>query len=131
MTDLRTELADAEARVAAIKQQLAGATCAEAGHTWKHIGGRNAACSEDCGCSVPVHVCTVCNDSDYGSNAEGQKTIDECETAQLVDKLARLDVDTHGWREMKHPNGTPMFDADTGMMLDDEGGRSIFDDIDA
>lgn len=30
---------------------------------------------------------------------------------------------------MKHPNGKPMFAKD-GMMLDDKGNRSIFDDID-
>ena len=30
---------------------------------------------------------------------------------------------------VKHPNGAPMYD-ETGMMLDDQGNRSIFDDID-
>lgn len=29
----------------------------------------------------------------------------------------------------KHDNGAPMFNAD-GMMLDDKGNRSIFDDVD-
>lgn len=130
MTDLKQQLADAEAHVEALKRQAAAATCAEVGHRWRHIGGRNAACSDDCGCSVPVHECTTCGDSDYGDNAEGQKTLDECETAQLVDKLARLDVDTPGWRDLAHPNGAPMFNPETGMMLDEDGGRSIFDDID-
>lgn len=31
--------------------------------------------------------------------------------------------------EMRHPNGAPMFN-DEGMMLDDQGNRSIFDDVD-
>lgn len=30
---------------------------------------------------------------------------------------------------MRYPNGAPMFDK-TGMMLDDQGNRSIFDDVD-
>lgn len=34
-------------------------------------------------------------------------------------------IDTHS-----HPNGAPMFD-ETGMMLDQNGSRSIFDDVDA
>jgi hypothetical protein len=32
-------------------------------------------------------------------------------------------------REQRHANGAPMFD-ESGMMLDDQGNRSIFDDVD-
>lgn len=32
-------------------------------------------------------------------------------------------------KDKKHPNGAPMFAPD-GMMLDDQGNRSIFDDVD-
>jgi len=42
---------------------------------------------------------------------------------------AELDEDHPGWREFVYPNGAPMFAPD-GMMLDDKGDRSIFDDID-
>lgn len=32
--------------------------------------------------------------------------------------------------EAKYPNGAPMWNADGSMMLDENGNRSIFDDID-
>lgn len=75
---LAHDLADAEARVATLKRQIAGATCVEAGHDWKHVGGRNAGCGDECACSVPVHVCRKCEDSDYGENDEAAKTRDDC-----------------------------------------------------
>lgn len=80
MTDLAADLAEAEALVARLKQQIATGTCAEAGHDWQHIGGCNAGCEKgrDCGCSVPVNVCRKCGDSDYGDNAEAAQTRDEC-----------------------------------------------------
>lgn len=42
----------------------------EAGHEWRHVGGCNAGCHEDCSCSVPVHECARCGDCDYGDNPE-------------------------------------------------------------
>lgn len=42
-------------------------------HKWKHVGGANAGCSEDCTCSVPVHECEYCAESDYGYNDEATK----------------------------------------------------------
>lgn len=33
------------------------------------------------------------------------------------------------YRNLKHPNGAPMF-ASNGMMLNPDGSRSIFDDVD-
>ena len=42
----------------------------ERGHDMQSIGGCNAGCDEYCACSVPVHTCTRCGDSDYGENAE-------------------------------------------------------------
>lgn len=57
--------------------------CAD-GHDWKHIGGRNAGCCRDCYCSVPVHECQRCGDSDYGDNAEAALKMEECGLAQEV-----------------------------------------------
>lgn len=46
-----------------------------------------------------------------------------------ADKIARLDESTPDWRNLKHENGNAQFSAD-GTMLDDQGNRSIFDDVD-
>lgn len=78
MSKLTEELADAEARVAQLKLQIAQGTCVETGHDWRMIGGRNAGCDDDCRCSVPVHVCQKCGDCDYGDNAEATDTIASC-----------------------------------------------------
>lgn len=45
-------------------------------------------------------------------------------------KLFPLDGDEDDEAPTAHPNGAPMYAAD-GMMLDDQGNRSIFDDVDA
>lgn len=50
----------------------------EKGHNWKHIGGKNAGCEPDCGCSVPVYQCTRCGDCDYGENEEAEKVRTFC-----------------------------------------------------
>ena len=47
----------------------------------------------------------------------------------LTDKIGRLDEYSPGWRNLKHPNGKPLFSQD-GTMLNDKGKRSIFDDVD-
>lgn len=78
--DLQAELADAEGRVEMLKQQIVSGACADVGHTWVHVGGKNAGCRDTCGCSVPVHVCTKCGDSDYGDNEEASVTRDRCRT---------------------------------------------------
>lgn len=39
-------------------------------HSWEFKGGRNAGCSDDCICSVPVYTCGHCGDCDYGENDE-------------------------------------------------------------
>lgn len=83
MSNLSTQLAEAEAKVAALRQRIEGATCAEAGHDWRQLGGKNAGCDRDCGCSVPVYVCDRCGDSDYGDNAEADETIRDCEARAL------------------------------------------------
>lgn len=77
MADLQQQLDEAEARVDQIKRQMAAASCAEVGHRWKHIGGRNCGC-DDGWCSLPVHECTACGDCDYGENAEAEETRAEC-----------------------------------------------------
>lgn len=78
MMGLPEELADAEGRVARLKQQIAGAACAEVGHDWKHIGGSNAGCGLYCTCSIPVHECRKCGDCDYGENAESAEIKQAC-----------------------------------------------------
>lgn len=53
--------------------------CAELGHDWRHIGGRNAGCGEDaCSCSVPVYGCTRCGACDYGENGEALSILAYC-----------------------------------------------------
>lgn len=76
--NLQNELAEAEAQVERLKLQIAQGTCAEVGHDWRHIGGRNAGCDEDCWCSIPVHTCAKCGDSDYGENAEAADVMARC-----------------------------------------------------
>jgi hypothetical protein len=49
---------------------------------------------------------------------------------EIAAKLARMDIDMPGWRERKYANGAPMWSSTTGMMLNDRGTRSIFDDVD-
>jgi hypothetical protein len=44
-------------------------------------------------------------------------------------EVARRKADEVNKREKRYPNGAPMFDS-SGMMLDDKGNRSIFDDVD-
>lgn len=55
-------------------------SCAEVGHSWRHIGGKNAGCEigNGCGCSVPVYECTRCHDCDYGDNTEAAQIRDQC-----------------------------------------------------
>lgn len=72
------ELAEAEGRVASIKQRIASEHCSVVGHDWASTGGKNAGCGRDCGCSVPVNVCRKCGDRDYGDNAEARETIRAC-----------------------------------------------------
>jgi hypothetical protein len=75
---LRAQLAEAEAQAALLRRRIAGATCAEAGHDWHSLGGCNAGCSPDCCCSVPVHECRRCGDSDYGDNADAGSIRADC-----------------------------------------------------
>lgn len=57
---------------------LYGPPCAD-GHTWEHVGGKNAGCCDGCACSVPVHTCAVCGDCDYGDNEWASETRMKCE----------------------------------------------------
>lgn len=77
---LRDELEEAEAGVDRLKRKIAAATCREAGCDMQFFGGCNAGCDlgNGCGCSVPVHVCTRCGDSDYGDNAEAAEIRVRC-----------------------------------------------------
>jgi hypothetical protein len=78
MDDLVAQLAELEAKAAAVRRQIAQGPCVQYGHTWKLLGGRNVACSEDCSCSVSVYVCEKCGDCDYGDNAERDEIVMEC-----------------------------------------------------
>lgn len=77
---LQQQLEEAENRAAQLRQQIASGPCHLTGHSWKHLGGKNAGCDRgaDCGCSVPVYVCTKCGDSDYGENAEAGDVLLAC-----------------------------------------------------
>lgn len=50
----------------------------ERGHDMKHVGGRNAGCSPDCACSIPVHECSRCHACDYGVNDEAAQIKADC-----------------------------------------------------
>lgn len=78
MTGLADRLLSAQAEVARLERMIAAAPCGEVGHRWESFGGKNAGCGDHCGCSVPVHVCAVCGDCDYGDNAEAEETIRRC-----------------------------------------------------
>lgn len=79
---LANEIKDAESNLAALKRQYQKSSCIERGScNMQHLGGKNAGCGDDCSCSVPVHVCSVCGDSDYGDNSEAKQTIEDCEAA--------------------------------------------------
>lgn len=49
---------------------------------------------------------------------------------EIHKKISALDEYTPGWRELCYPNGNPKFSPRTGTMLNDDGTRSIFDDVD-
>lgn len=77
MPELAEQLEAARAEVARLERIAATATCQEIGHDWQHIGGANCGCP-DGACSVPVHTCTRCGDSDYGDNADADRWREEC-----------------------------------------------------
>lgn len=78
MNTLPDQLEAARSEVARLELAISQATCQEAGHDWRHIGGKNAGCGNDCVCSVPVHQCSRCGGCDYGDNAEARDTIAAC-----------------------------------------------------
>lgn len=78
MTSLSQQLEAAKAEVERLARAILQAPCRDVGHDWRHIGGTNAGCGDDCGCSVPVYSCARCQDSDYGDNAEARKIIAAC-----------------------------------------------------
>lgn len=79
MTAKMTEaLAEAEAKVAALRREIAQGPCRQYGHDWQLYGGANAGCSDVCGCSVPVSVCSKCGDCDYGDNEEADEIRATC-----------------------------------------------------
>jgi hypothetical protein len=55
---------------------------------------------------------------------------DSIQGAEDFATMRELDAHHPNWRVMKHPNGAPMYNVNTGMMLAENGSRSIFDDVD-
>lgn len=100
---LQKALEEAEAQLAAVKREIAQASCIEAGHDWKFIGGANAGCPRggDCMCSVPVHECARCGDCDYGVNDEASDVINACE---MTKARAGLLVARQHVRALMHPD---------------------------
>jgi hypothetical protein len=89
MKTLSEQLADARANVHRLERAIASAPCAEVGHRWKHIGGRNAGCSGedlDCLCSAPVYECEACGDCDYGENEEAHEIIAKCKAERAEEE---------------------------------------------
>jgi len=78
MDTLRKQLNEAESLASLLRDRIANATCAEAGHDMKFFGGANAGCCDDCSCGVPVHECTQCGMCDFGDNDEANKICAEC-----------------------------------------------------
>ncbi len=70
-------ISDLERTVARAMQEAGVATCV-GGHRMVFMGGCNCGCHKDASCSVPVHECEVCGDSDYGDNDEAKETIRRC-----------------------------------------------------
>lgn len=53
--------------------------CSSGKHAMHFAGGRNAGCSRDCQCSVPVNECADCGDCDYGDNPEAEEIKRQCQ----------------------------------------------------
>ncbi|RWN60262.1 hypothetical protein [Mesorhizobium sp.] len=79
MADLSERLEAARAEVTRLEREIAQGPCREYGHHWQSYGGANAGCSDECGCSVPVNVCSKCGDCDYGDNEEADQVRKHCE----------------------------------------------------
>lgn len=74
--------ATSSGQVRRIEQLIASATCAEIGdHDWEHVGGANCGCT-DGSCSVPVHQCRRCKDSDYGENEDAAAIRRRCRASE-------------------------------------------------
>lgn len=78
MADLLAQLEAAEAEAARLRREIFQGPCREYGHDWQSHGGRNAGCSADCRCSVPVSICRKCGDCDYGDTPEADRIRADC-----------------------------------------------------
>jgi hypothetical protein len=64
---------------AAPKRDILFLQCPQA-HDWVFTGGANCGCENDtCGCSIPVHECSLCGDCDYGINEDANEVRRICE----------------------------------------------------
>jgi hypothetical protein len=55
--------------------------------------------------------------------------MDYSNSAEVTEHIVDLDRMHPNWREDKHPNGRRKW-SDDGMLLNSDGSRSIFDDVD-
>ncbi|RWB67611.1 hypothetical protein [Mesorhizobium sp.] len=86
MSDLLTRLERAKAELEQAEREIAQASCAEVGHRWNFVGGRNAGCELiGCDCSVPVYECATCGDCDYGHNAEAAEALRVCTEKMILE----------------------------------------------
>lgn len=79
---LRQEIEAARAELERLERKALTATCDQLGHDMQSIGGCNAGCDADCGCSVPVNECTRCKDCDYGDNEDAGRVRRDCAERQ-------------------------------------------------
>lgn len=70
-------ISDLERTVARVMQDSGFPTCV-GGHRMVFRGGANCGCHPEAQCSVPVHSCEVCDDSDYGDNDEANDKRRRC-----------------------------------------------------
>ena len=82
MSVLQQRIERAEAHLERLRARQRAAPCSEVGHRWKFVGGKNAGCGDGCGCSVPVHECTVCLACDYGDTSEAEQIRADCADAE-------------------------------------------------
>lgn len=61
-------------------------------HEMVFYGGANAGCGRLCTCSIPVYVCKLCGDSDYGNNDEASEIVKTCKDKMddVINELKEL-----------------------------------------
>ena len=83
ISEIASEIEEARALLSALEAEYeqsygAVAICRRDGCDMQFSGGASAGCCQGCDCSVPVHVCSRCGDSDYGDTDEADRLRREC-----------------------------------------------------